>query len=144
MSASSFATHETKVYRFSKLYQGYHFGVGAAALIAAVWWIDLWVLAIGLIPFAAFMIARPLLMKVTVDKDCVTLKGMYAEDSLERSSITAVETSNAGKSRYLILWGNLDEKECLMIPDMFGFDDEWSDWWDTYRDLSASKPLSLF
>jgi hypothetical protein len=144
MSTSSFAVQETKIYRFSRLYQVYHFGFGAAALVAAVWWIDFWVLAIGLVPLAAFMIARPFLMKVIVDHDYVTLKGMYAEDSLERSSITAVETKLSGKSGYLILWGNLDEKECLMIPDIFGFDDDSDDWWGTYRDLSDSKPLSLF
>jgi hypothetical protein len=144
MNESSFATQEPRVYRLSRLYQVYHYGAGAIALVAAVWWIDYWALAIGLVPFAAFMIARPLLMKVTVDQSCVTFKGMYAEDSLQRSSITAVETQVTGRTHNLILWGNLDEKECLMIPDIFGFDDDWNDWWGSYRDLSDSKPISLF
>jgi hypothetical protein len=39
---------------------------------------------------------------------------------------------------------NIDEGENLVIPDIFGFDDAWNDWWGTYRDLSDDKPIGLF
>jgi hypothetical protein len=144
MNESSFASVEPKVYRFSRMYQVYHFGVGAAALVGAVLCFDFFVLAAVLALFGAFMIARPLLMKVTVDQTYVALKGMNSEDSLQRSSITAVETKHRGRTPNLILWGNVDENESLVIPDIFGFDDEWDDWWAGYRDLSDHKPISLF
>ena len=144
VNESSFASQGTKVYRLSRVYQLYHFGVGAAALVGAVTSHVFFVLALVLALFGVFMIARPLLMKVTVDQSSVTFHGMFSENSLQRSSITAVETKHTGRTPSLILWGNIDEKECLAIPDIFGFDDDWDDWWSTYRDLSDDKPLSLF
>jgi hypothetical protein len=144
MNESSFATQEPKVYRLSRVYQLYHFGVGAAALVCAVIWRDFLALSVVLVLFSGFMIARPFLLKVMVDQSSVTFKGMSSEGSLKRSSITAVETQRTGRTPNLILWGNLDEKESLVIPDIFGFDDDWKDWWGTYRDLSDDKPMSLF
>ena len=144
VNESSFAAQGTKVYRLSRVYRLYHFGVGAAALVGAVKSDDFLVLALALALFGVFMIARPLLMKVTVDQSSVTFHGTFSENSLQRSSITAVETKHTGRTPGLILWGNIDEKECLAIPDIFGFDDDWDDWWSSYRDLSDDKPLSLF
>lgn len=144
MSESSFASSETKVYRFNLVYRWYHFAVGAAAAVGAVLCRDFLVLAIVAALFAMFMIARPLVMAVTVDRLSVTFKGMFSEKSIERSSITAVESKHTGKTPILILWGDIDEKESLVIPDMFSFDDGWDTWLSTYRDLSDNKPLSLF
>ena len=144
MNQSSFASQKIKVYRFNWAYRLYHFGVGAAAIVGAVLCREFMVLAIGLTLFSVFMIARPLVMAVIVDQSSVTFKGMFSTDSLERSSITAVQTQHTGKGDILILWGNIDEKENLAIPDLFGFDDDWDDWWSTYRDLSDDKPISLF
>ena len=144
MSETSFASSETKVYRFNLVYRWYHFAVGTAAVVGAVLCRDFLLLAIVLALFAVFMIARPLVMAVTVDQLSVTFKGMFSENSIERSSITAVEIKHTGRTPSVILWGNIDEKECLVIPDMFGFDDGWNDWLSTYRDLSDDKPLSLF
>jgi hypothetical protein len=144
MNQSSFASQEIKVYRFNWAYKLYHFGVGAAALIGAVLCRNFLFLAAVLVLFSIFMIARPLITSVTVDQYSVTFKGMFSSNSLLRSSITAVETQHTGKTPSLILWGNIDEKENLAIPDLFGFDDDWDDWWNTYRDLSDDKPLSLF
>jgi hypothetical protein len=38
------------------------------------------------------------------------------------------QTKHTGKGEILILWGNIDEKESLAIPDLFAFDliDRWS------------------
>jgi hypothetical protein len=91
------------------------------------------------------MISRPFILAVSVDQLSVTFKGMFSAHSLQRSSITAIERQHRGRSNFLILWGNLDEKEFLRIPaDLFAFDDAWDDWLSTYRDLSDDKPLSLF
>jgi hypothetical protein len=144
MSESSFALQDAKVYRLSRVYQVYHFAVGAAALIGAVKCYDFLILAVGLALLSVFMIARPLRMAVIVDQTSVTYKGMFSENSLQRSSITAFESQRTGKTPNLILWGNIDQKECLVIPDMFGFDDEWDGWLSTHKDLSDDKPISLF
>jgi hypothetical protein len=144
MNDSSFATTEVKVYRFSRVYRLYHFAVGAAALVGAVKCYSFLILAVVLALFSMFMIARPLVMAVTVDQFSVTFKAMFSENSLQRSSITAVETIHTGRGDILRLWGNTDEKERLDIPGLFSFDDAWDNWWSTYRDLSDDKPISLF
>lgn len=141
---SSFASGETKVYRLNLVYRVYHFAVGAASLIGAALCFHFLILSVLLALFGAFMISRPLLARVTVDQFSVTLKGVFSESSLLRSSITAVERKHTGKSNLLILWGNLDEKQNLAIADIFAFDEAWEDWLSTFRDLSEDKPLSLF
>jgi hypothetical protein len=144
MNKSSFASEETKVYRLTSLYRVYHFVVGIAAFGGAVWCFHFPILAAGLALFSVFMIARPLVMKVTVDQQSVTVKGMFSESSMQRSSITAFERIHTGKGSCLMLRGT-DESKSLMIPDMlFGFDEDWEDWLNTYRDLSGDKPISLF
>ena len=101
------------------------------------------ILSVVLALFGVFMISRPLVMAVTVDQYSVRFKSVFSENSLQRSSITAVETKHTGKGDILILWGNIDEKESLAIPDLFAFDDDWDNWLSTYRDLSDDKPISL-
>ena len=98
--------------------------------------------AAGLALFSVFMISRPLIMAVTVDQFSVTFRGTFSACSMQRSSITAVETKG-GKSSFLILWGNtIDGNNRLEIPMIFAFDEAWDNWLRTYRDLN--KPLSLF
>jgi hypothetical protein len=90
------------------------------------------------------MISRPLVMAVTVDPYSITFRSTFSQNSLQRPSITAVETKHTGKGNILILWGDIDKKESLAIPDLFAFDDDWNNWLSTYSDLSADKPISLF
>ena len=145
MNKSSFALSEKKVYRFNSLYRWYHFVVGAAFLVAAVLMRDLWIFSIPIALFSVFMVSRPLTTAVIVDQYSVTFKRMFSENSLPRSSITAIERVNTGKGALLTLWGNMEEKEELSIPvNLFAFDEAWDDWLGTYRDLSSNKPLSLF
>ncbi|HLW83341.1 MAG TPA: hypothetical protein VKS20_14985 [Candidatus Acidoferrales bacterium] len=144
MSESSLASGETKVYRLNLVYRLYHFAIGAAALVGAVLVHDFLVLSVVLALFGVFMISHPLVMAVTVDQYSVRFKSVFSERSLQRSSITAVETKHTGKGNILILWGNIDEKESLAIPDLFAFDDDWDNWLSTYRNLSDNKPISLF
>jgi len=145
MNKSSFALSEKNVYRFNSLYRWYHFVVGAVFLVAAVLLRDLWIFSIPVVLFSVFMIARPLTTAVIVDLHSVTLKGMFSENSLPRSSITAIERVHTGKGTLLTLWGNMEEKEKLSIAvNLFAFDEAWEDWLSTYRDLSSDKPLSLF
>jgi hypothetical protein len=102
-------------------------------------------LAIGAALFSGFMIFRPLVTAVTIDQYSFTLRGMFSEHSLQRPSITAVETVDTGKGPLLILRGNIDGKESLAIGvNLFAFDEAWDEWLSTYRDLSDNKPLSLF
>lgn len=143
MNESSFAI-ETKVYRLNWVYRTYHLAAGAAALAGAIVVHDFWILSVVLVLFSMFMIARPFAMAIIVDQFSVTFNGLFSENSLRRSSITAIERRHTGRSNYLILWGNLDEKESLTIPDIFAFDDAWDDWLSAYRDLSDDKPLTLF
>jgi hypothetical protein len=144
MNESSFASGETKVYRLNLAYRLYHFAVGTAALVGAVMVYHFLILLVVLALFGVFMISRPLVMAVTVDQYSVTFKSTFSENSLQRSSITAVETKHTGKGNILILWGDIDEKESLAIPDLFAFDDDWDNWLSTYRDLSDDKPINLF
>ncbi len=144
MNESSFASGGTKVYRLNLAYRLYHFAVGAAALVGAVMVYHFLILSVVLALFGVFMIYRPLVMAVTVDQFSVNFKSVFSENSLQRSSITAVETQHTGKGNILILWGNIDEKESLAIPNLFAFDDDWDSWLSTYRDLSDDKPVSLF
>ena len=145
MDRSSFASSERKVYRFNRFYRWYHFIMGAVFLGAAVAFHHFLIVSIGAALFSGFMISRPLVTAVTVDQYSITLKGMFSEHSLQRSSITAVETVSTGKGPLLILRGNIDEKESLAIGvNLFAFDQAWDEWLSTYRDLSDNKPLSLF
>jgi len=145
MNKPSFGSSEQKVYRFNSLYRWYHFVVGAVFLVAAVLIHDFLILSIVAALFSIYMIARPLIVAVIVDANSVTLKGMFSQHSLQRSSITAVETVSTGKGPLLILRGNIDEKESLAIGvNLFAFDQAWDEWLSTYRDLSDNKPLSLF
>jgi hypothetical protein len=145
MNRSSFASSEKKVYRFNNLYRWYHFIVGAIFVFAAVIWTAPLIFLIPITLFSAFMIARPLTSAVIVDQYSVTLKTMFSERSLRRSSITAIERVNTGKGTLLILRGSSGEKEELAIAvNLFAFDEAWDDWLSTYRDLSSDKPLSLF
>jgi hypothetical protein len=145
MDRSSFASSERKVYRFNWFYRWYHFIMGAVFIGAAVALHHFLILSIGAALFSGFMISRPLVTVVTVDQYSVTLKGMFSEHSLQRSSITAVETVSTGKGPLLILRGNIEEKESLTIGvNLFAFDQAWDDWLSTYRELSDNKPLSLF
>jgi hypothetical protein len=119
--------------------------MGAVFLGAAVAFHHFLIVSIGAALFSGFMISRPLVTAVTVDQYSVTLKGMFSEHSLQRSSIRAVETVSTGKGPLLILRGNVDEKESLAIGiNLFAFDQAWDEWLSTYRDLSDNKPLSLF
>lgn len=147
MNESSFATVEAKVYRFSWLWRLYHFAFGAVGLVGAVTVYDvsdeLPIVSVVLALVSLFMISRPLILAVTVDQFSVTFRGVFRAKSLQRSSITAVETKSDGKFNYLILWGNtIDGNERLAIPLLFAFDEAWYGWLRTYRDLN--KPLSLF
>jgi len=143
MNKSSFALSEKKVYRFNSLYRWYHFVIGAAFLVAAVLMRDLWIFSIPFVLLSVFMVARPLTTAVIVDQDSVTLKRMFSENSLPRSSITTIERVNSGKGTFLRLRGNVEAE--LSIPVfLFAFDEAWDDWLSTYRDLSSDKPLSLF
>jgi hypothetical protein len=143
MNPSSFALG-TKVYRLNWAYRLYHFAAGVTTFVGAIMVHHFWILSVVLVLFSMFMIARALAMAVTVDQFSVTSKGLFSKNSLQRSSITAIERQHTGKGNCLILWGNLDEKESLTIPDIFAFDDAWDDWLSTYKDLSDDKPLSLF
>jgi len=143
MNKSSFASSEKKVYRFNSLYRWYHFVVGAAFLVAAALMRDIWIFSVPFVLLSAFMVARPLAMAVIVDQHSVTLKRMFSENSLPRSSITTIERVNNGKGTLLRLRGNVEGE--LSIPVfLFAFDEAWDDWLSTYRDLSSDKPLSLF
>ncbi len=113
MSESALASGETKVYRLNLAYRLYHFAVGTAALVGAVMVLHFLVLSVVLALFGVFMISRPLVMAVTVDQYSVTFKSTFSENSLQRSSITAVETKHTGKGNILILWGDIDKKESL-------------------------------
>jgi hypothetical protein len=145
MDRSSFASSERKVYRFNRFYRWYHFFIGAVFLGAAVAFHHFLIVSIVAALFSGFMISRPLVAAVTVDQHSVTLKGMFSEHSLRRSSITAVETVSTGKGPLLILRGNIDEEESLAIGvNLFAFDQAWDEWLSTCRDLSDNKPLSLF
>ena len=145
MNRSSFASSEKKIYRFNSLYRWYHFTVGVVFLVAPVLMHSPQIFSIPLALFSTFMIARPLTSAVIVDQYSVTLKTMFSERSLQRSSITSIERMNIGKGTSLILRGNAEEKEKLAIPvDFFTFDEAWDNWLSTYRDLSSDKPLSLF
>ena len=145
MNNSSFASSERKVYRFNSVYRWYHFIAGAVFLVVAVLIHELLVFSIPIALLSAFMIARPLTSAVTVDQYSVTCKGMFSENSLRRSSITAIERVNKGRGTLLILRGDLEEKEELSILiNFFAFDQAWDDWLSAYRDLSSDKPLSLF
>ena len=145
MDRSSFASSERKVYRFNRLYRWYHFILGAVSLGAAVVSHHFLILSIVAALFAGFMISRPLVTAVTIDQYSVTLKGMFSEHSLQRSSITAIETVSTGKGPLLILHGDIDGKESLAIGvNLFAFDEGWDQWLGTYMDLSENKPLSLF
>ena len=145
MNKPSFASSERKVYRFNLFYQWYHFVVGAVFLGVAVAVHDFLILSIGIALFAVFMISRPLLESVIVDQYSVTVKGIFRENSVQRSSITAIETVSIGKGPLLMLWTNVDQKKGLAIAvNLFAFDEEWDEWLSSYRDLSDSKPLSLF
>jgi hypothetical protein len=142
MNRSSFASSEKKIYRFNSLYRWYHFTVGVVFLAAPVLKHSPLIFSIPLALFSTFMIARPLTSAVIVDQYSVTLKTVFSERSLQRSSITSIERS---KGTSLILRGNAEEKEKLEIPvALFTFDEAWDDWLSTYRDLSSDKPLSLF
>ena len=144
---SSFPSGGIKVYRFNRLYRVYHFVVGAVALVGAVWVSRLiypiFIFSILLVLFSVFMISRPLVMTVTVDQSSVTYRGLFSEKSIRRSSITAVE-ARGGRALCIILWGDIDQKEGLVIPDLFAWDEGWDHWWSSYRDLSDNKPISLF
>ena len=145
MNRSSFASSEKKIYRFNSLYRWYHFTVGVVFLVAPVLEHSPLIFSIPLALFSTFMIARPLTSAVIVDQYSVTLKTMFSERSLQRSSITSIERirMNIGNGTSLILRGSAEEK--LAIPvDLFAFDEAWDDWLSTYRDLSSDKPLSLF
>lgn len=150
MNDSSFASTEKKVYRFNSLYRWYHFIVGAVFLVVAVLLAilthnGLLIFSIPIALFSVFMVARPLTSAVTVDQYSVTSKDMFSERSLPRSSITAIERVHTGKGTLLVLRGNVEEKEELVIPlDLFAFDAAWDNWLSTYRDLSSDTPLSLF
>jgi len=145
MDKSSFGSSETKIYRFNSFYRWYHFVVGAVFLVAAVLMHSFLILSIGIALFSVFMISRPLIVAVIVDRDSVRLKGMFSEKSLQRCSITAIERRNTGRGTLLILRGNSEEREELTIAvNLFAFDEAWDDWLGTYRDLSSDKPLSLF
>jgi hypothetical protein len=142
MNKTSSALSERNVYRFNSLYRWYHFVVGAVFLVAAVLMRDLWILSIPVALFSVFMVARPLTTAVIVDQYSVTLKRMFSENSLPRSSITAIERVNTGRGTLLTLWGDMEE---LSIPvNLFAFDEAWDEWLSAYRDLSSDKPLSLF
>lgn len=143
MNKSSFALSEKKVYRFNSLYRWYHFVTGAVFLVVAVLIRDLWIFSIPLVLLSVFMVARPLTRAVIVDQYSVTLKNMFSQNSLPRSSITTIERVSSGKGTFLRLRGNVEEE--LSIPVfLFAFDEAWDDWLSTYRDLSSDKPLSLF
>jgi hypothetical protein len=102
------------------------------------------ILSLALALFSVLMISRPLVMTVAVDQSSVTFGGTFSANSLQRSSITAVETKHTGKGDLLILWGNPDKREKLEIPDLFAFDEDWENWWGSHRDLSDDRPISLF
>lgn len=145
----SFPSGGIKVYRFNRLYRVYHFVVGAVALVGAVLVYHaiqdpaIFTVSIPLVLFSVFMISRPLVMTVTVDQASVTYRGLFSEKSIRRSSITAVE-ARGGRARCIILWADIDQKEGLVIPDLFAWDEDWDHWWSNYRDLSDNKPISLF
>ncbi len=143
MSETSFASSETRVYRLSLLYRVYHFAAGTAALVAAILTYHFLILSVGLFLFAMFMIARPLILKVTVDQSSVTVKGMFDESSLQRSAITAFERIHTARDNYIMLRGT-DGGDFLMIPEMYKFDEAWDDWLRTLKDFSDDKPLTLF
>lgn len=135
-----------KVYKFNSLYRWYHFVFGAVFFVAgvAVLTRGLWILSIPIALLSIFMVARPLTTAVTVDPYSVTLKSMFSEHALPRSSITAIKRVHAGKGTQLVLLGNHD-RENLAIPlSLFAFDQDWDEWLSTCRDLSSDKPLSLF
>ena len=141
MTDSSFPTQGTKIYRLSSVYRVYHFTVGIAALVVAIWCYRLPIAPLVLALFGIFMIARPLALKVTVDQDSVTLNGVFRQRSIQRSSIEEFERVHAGRDNYLLLRGSAGES--LMIPDLFAFDEAWDDWLSTYKDVSDNKLISL-
>jgi hypothetical protein len=142
---SAFASSERKAYRFNGLYRWYHFIVGAVFLVVAVLVRDLYVVSIPIALLAAFMIARPLRCAVMVDQYSVTLKGVFSENSLPRSSITAIRRVSTGKGTSLMFCSNTEATEGLSIGvNLIAFDQAWDDWLGTFRDLSSDRPLSLF
>jgi hypothetical protein len=125
-------------------YRLYHFVVGAAGLIDAAMAYSFLALSILLVLFSVFMISRALLASVTLSPSSVTLKGLFLKNSVQRSSIIAIERQHTDRGNYLTRWVNLEEKKGLTIGDLFAFDQTWDDWLSTYRDISDDKPLRLF
>ena len=79
----------------------YHVAVGAAALVGTVMVCQSLVLSVVLSPFGAFIISRPLNMAITIEIYPVRFEGVFSENSLQRSSITAVEIEYTGKGTIL-------------------------------------------
>jgi hypothetical protein len=142
MDESAIGHAEPKVYRYNRTWQLYHFGIGTLALILAAVLYRAWLLSAVVALFAVFMIARPLIARVILDIDEIIVKGMFGENSLQRSCITSYERVHTGKANYVVLRGG-GEDEVLEIPDMFRFDGAWDDWLKTLRDVSDDKPLSI-
>jgi hypothetical protein len=86
MDESSFASLGPKVYRLSWLWRLYHFAYGLVCMIGAVMLGAVMrqddssiLVAVGLALVSLFMIARPFVMAVTVDRLSVTFKGTFSE-----------------------------------------------------------------
>ncbi len=143
MEKLSSASWEQKVYRFNGIYRWYHFLTGAVFLGLAVYAYKLLPLSIVLALFSGFMILRPFVTTVILDRNSVTLKTMFSVHSLQRSSITSIETVHTGKGPLLRLRA-VDGSEMAIGVNLFAFDEPWDEWLSTYTDLSDDKPLGLF
>jgi hypothetical protein len=139
----SSASREQNVYRFNGIYRWYHFLTGAVFLGLAVAVYKLLPLSIVLALFSGFMILRSLVTRVILDRHSVTLKTMFSEHSLQRSSIASIETVHTGKGPLLRLRA-IDGSEMAIGVNLFAFDEAWDEWLSTYTDLGDDKPLGLF
>lgn len=139
MKRSSFVSSGKKVYRFNVLCRWYHFIFGAVVLVTAVVKNTPLIFLIPILLLSAFIIARPFTSAAIVDPYSVTVKTIFSERLLQRSSIIATDEVTGS-----LLKLKSDPGDLTISDSAFAFDEAWDDWLSTYMDLSSDKPLSLF
>lgn len=147
--------NETRVYRLRWWVQGaYIFGAvvfaasGTSALFAstsgtldAVKQMPInTILGVGLITFAAYIVALAVFSAVVVDQDTITLKRPFYTRSLRKSEVRGFEKYPSSKGMpYLVLWPKSSEERRLRFENLFAFDGEWKRWISSLPDLGKEN-----
>ena len=105
--------------------------------------LGIWTGAAGLILMGIYLCLSVLRYGVLVERDSVTVKGVFRSSTIQRSEIRGRRTYSNRSGEYAVLEAKVPDGKTLTVSNYFDLDEAWSEWIGSVPDLDAEDLESL-